>query len=157
MPKRCSMRWEKAFTLIELLATMTIILLLTTLAMPLARNQLRRQREIELRRDLRTMRQAIDRYKDYSDRGMIPMKVDTLGYPPDLQTLVDGVAAKGTAKGTYKFLRRIPVDPTTGTAEWNLRSMQDDPDSQSWGGQNVFDVTSKSQETALDGTHYADW
>jgi len=148
---------EKAFTLVELIATITILLLLTTLAIPMAQNQVRRQREMELRRDLRTVREAIDRYKDYSDRGMIPVKVDTFGYPPDLQTLVDGVEVKGTDKGTYKFLRQIPVDPMTGTADWNLRSMQDDVDSRNWGGQNVFDVSSKSQGTALDGTRYANW
>jgi general secretion pathway protein G len=147
----------KAFTLVEMMATITILMMLAALAMPLARNQVRRKREIELRRDLRTVREAIDRYKDYSDRGMIPIKADTFGYPPDLQTLVDGVEVKGNAKGTYKFLRQIPLDPMTGTADWNLRSMQDDADSRSWGGQNVFDVSTKSQGTGLDGTQYANW
>ena len=103
------------------------------------------------------LREAIDRYKAYSDNGMIPVKVDTFGYPPDLQTLVDGVPVKGTAKGKYRFLRKIPTDPMTGTADWGLRSMQDDPDSKSWGGANVFDVYSKSAGTALDGTQYGDW
>ena len=148
---------DKAFMLIELIAAITILLVLTTLALPLARNQIIRARETRLRDDLRMMREAIDRYKAYSDNGMIPIKVDSFGYPPDLQTLVDGVAVKGTAKGKYKFLRKIPVDPMTGNTDWGLRAMQDDPDSRSWGGGNVFDVFSKSSGTALDGTQYADW
>ena len=147
----------RGFTLVELIAAITIILLLTSVALPLARVQVQRTRAVELRRNLRDLRQAIDRYKDFSDRGMIPIKADTFGYPPDLETLVEGVVLKGTSTAKYKFLRRIPVDPMTGKADWGLRSMQDDPDSRSWGGQNVFDVHSKSQGTALDGTHYADW
>jgi general secretion pathway protein G len=148
---------EKAFTFVELIAVITILLLLTTMALPLARNQVVRVRETELRRDLRMMREAIDRYKFFSDQGMIPVKVDTFGYPPDLQTLADGVTVKGTAKGKYKFLRKIPVDPMTGSADWGVRAMQDDPDSKGWGGQNVFDVYSKSEGTAMDGTKYGDW
>jgi general secretion pathway protein G len=148
---------EKGFTFVELIAAITILLLLTTMALPLARNQLRRAKETELREDLRMMREAVDQYKLASDRGMIPVKADTFGYPPDLQTLVDGVVVRGTAKGKYKFLRKIPVDPMTGSTDWGLRSMQDDPDSKSWGGQNVFDVYSKSEGTALDGTRYGDW
>ena len=145
------------FMLIELIAAMTILLILTTLAIPMVRNRIIREREIRLREDLRTMREAIDRYKAYSDQGMIPIKADTFGYPPDLQTLVDGVPVKGSAKGKYRFLRKIPVDPMTGSADWGMRSMQDDPDSKSWGGDNVFDVYSKSQGMALDGTQYGDW
>lgn len=103
------------------------------------------------------IREAIDRYKLDSDQGKIPIKVDTFGYPPDLQTLVDGVPVKGMAKGKYKYLRKIPIDPMTGSADWGLRAMQDDPDSKSWGGENVFDVYSKSQGTALNGTQYGDW
>jgi general secretion pathway protein G len=148
---------NKAFTLVELIAAITILLLLTTMALPLARNQLRRAKEIELREDLRRMREAVDQYKLASDRGLIPVKADTFGYPPDLQTLVDGVVVRGTAKGKYKFLRKIPVDPMTGNADWGLRSMQDDPDSKSWGRENVFDVYSRSEGTALDGTRYGDW
>ncbi len=148
---------DQAFMLIELIAAITILLVLTTLAIPLARNQIIRARETELHEDLRMIREAVDRYKAYSDQGMIPIKVDSYGYPPDLQTLVDGVPVKGTAKGKYKFLRKIPIDPMTGTADWGLRAMQDDPDSKSWGGENVFDVYSKSQGTALDGTQYGDW
>jgi general secretion pathway protein G len=145
------------FTFVELMAAITIILILSCMALPFARTQVQREREVELRRDLRRMREAIDRYKDFSDRGMIPMKSDTFGYPPDLQTLVDGVPLKGAATAKYKFLRRIPLDPMTGSADWGLRSMQDDADSRSWGGQNVFDVYTKSQGMAMDGTQYADW
>lgn len=146
-----------AFTFVELMASITIILLLTAMALPLARLQVRRTREVELRRDLRELREAIDRYKDLSDRGMIPIKADTYGYPPDLKTLVEGVTLKGAARGKYKLLRKIPVDPLTGTDDWGRRSMQDDPDSRGWGGENVFDVYSKSDQKALDGTAYSDW
>jgi general secretion pathway protein G len=145
------------FTFVEMMATITIILILSAMALPFARTQVQREREVELRRDLRQLREAIDRYKDFSDRGMIPMKAETFGYPPDLQTLVDGVPLKGAATAKYKFLRRIPVDPMTGSNDWGLRSMQDDADSRSWGGQNVFDVYSKSQGMAMDETKYADW
>jgi general secretion pathway protein G len=148
---------NQGFTFVELIAVITILLLLTTMAMPLARNQIMRARETELRQELREMRDAIDRYKAMSDQGMIPMKVDTFGYPPDLQTLVDGVIVKGNAKAKLKFLRKIPTDPMTGTKDWGERSMQDDPDSRSWGGQNVFDVYSKAQGAGLDGTQYSDW
>lgn len=144
------------FTLIEMIAAMTILLLLTTIALPVARMEVQRAKENELREDLRTMREAIDRYKDFSDRGMIPTKMDTYGYPPDLQTLVNGVPLKGS-ESRYKFLRKIPIDPMTGSTDWGMRSMQDDPGSQSWGGQDVFDVFTKSQATGLDGTSYATW
>jgi len=147
----------RGFTLVELIAAITIILILTTVALPMARVQVRRTQEMELRRALREMRQAIDRYKDFADRGMIPTKADSFGYPPDLETLVKGVPLKGAATAKYKFLRRIPVDPLTGQTDWGLRAMQDDPDSRSWGGGNVFDVYSKSQGTAMDETRYADW
>ncbi len=157
MKKACPRATRNGFTLVELIAAITILLLLTTIALPMARVQVIRTRETELRRDLREMREAIDRYKDASDRGMIPVKADTFGYPPDMQTLVDGVVVKGAANAKYKFLRKIPLDPMTGRADWGFRSMQDDPDSRGWGGQNVFDVYSKSQGTALDGTQYADW
>jgi len=146
-----------AFTLFELIAAMAIMLLLASVALPLARIHAQRLRELEMRRDLREIRQAIDRYKDFSDRGMIPINADTFGYPPDLDTLVKGVELKGAASAKYKFLRKIPLDPMTGKPEWGVRSMQDDPDSRSWGGQNVFDIYSQSQGTALDGTRYGDW
>ena len=103
------------------------------------------------------MREAIDRYKDFSDKGMIPVKVDTYGYPPDLKILVEGVPIKGAVSAKYKFLRKVPVDPMSGSPDWGFRSIQDDADSRSWGGQNVFDVYSKTQGMALDGTQYADW
>jgi general secretion pathway protein G len=148
---------DSAFTFVELMASITIILLLTAIALPLARVQIQRAKEVELRRDLREVRDAIDRYKAFADQGMIPIKADTFGYPPDLQTLVEGVTLKGTATAKYKFLRKMPVDPMTDTPDWGMRSMQDDPDSRSWGGQNVFDVFSKSDGTALDGTKYSDW
>jgi general secretion pathway protein G len=147
----------RGFTLVELIAAITILLLLTTVALPMARIQVQRTRELELHRALRELRQAIDRYKDLADRGMIPTNADSFGYPPDLETLVKGVPLKGAATVKYKFLRRIPVDPMTGDTDWGLRAMQDDPDSRSWGGGNVFDVYSKSYGTALDGTKYADW
>jgi general secretion pathway protein G len=147
----------RGFTLVELIAAITILLILTSVALPLARVQVQRAHEVELRRALREIRQAIDRYKDFADRGMIPIKADSFGYPPDLETLVNGVPLKGSATAKYKFLRRIPVDPMTGGADWGLRAMQDDPDSRSWGGGNVFDVYCKAQGTALDGTRYADW
>jgi len=148
---------SSGFTLVELLAAITILLLLTSVVLPVVRVQVQRTREVELRRGLRQLRDAIDRYKDFSDRGMIPVKADTFGYPPDLKTLLEGVTLKGAATTKYKFLRRLPVDPMTGEASWGLRSMQDDLDSRSWGGQSVFDVYSKSQGTALDGSRYGDW
>jgi len=148
---------DYAFTFVELMASITILLLLTTVALPLARIEIQRAKEVELRRDLQEMRQAIDRYKDLAQQGVIQVKADTFGYPVDLQTLVDGITRRGTATGKYRFLRRVPIDPMTGAADWGMRSMQDDADSQSWGGQNVFDVYSKSQGIAFDGTKYSDW
>lgn len=154
-------RWAanagQGFTLVELIAAMTILLLLTSVALPIARVQIQRTRETELRQDLRQIRDAIDRYKDFADRGMISTEADTFGYPSDLQALVNGVPLKGSSTARYKFLRRIPDDPMTGKPDWGLRSMQDDPDSQSWGGQNVFDIYSKSAGVAMDGTRYANW
>jgi len=147
---------SRGFTLVEMIAAMTILLLLTTIALPMAAVVVKREKEGELREDLRTMRNAIDRYKDFADRGMIPTDMDTYGYPPTLETLVKGVPLKGS-KDKYKFLRKIPVDPMTGDTEWGKRSMQDDPDSQSWGGQDVFDVFSKSQGTGMNGIPYVDW
>lgn len=146
-------------TLLELIIACAILLILSSAALPIARFTIIRQRENELRYDLRDMRRAVDRYKDYADRGMLRTEVGSENYPPDLETLVKGVAlggAGGTGKNV-RFLRRVPVDPMTGRAEWGLRSVQDDPDSSSWGGKNVFDVYSKSTGTALDGTKYSDW
>jgi len=146
----------RGFTLMELMVATMIMTILTLAALPLARVTVTREKERELRHDLWEMRDAIDRYKDASDRQMLgQQKVDTMGYPPDLETLVKGVEGQGGKK--YKFLRSIPVDPFTHSKEWALRSMQDDVDSDSWGGQNVFDVYSKSEGTGLDGTKYKEW
>lgn len=145
---------ENGLTLVELIIAITIIGILAGMAVPIVRVRIKRDKELELRRDLWEMRDSIDRYKDAADRGAFQTKVDSLGYPPDLQTLVDGVDVQGKK---LRFLRRIPVDPMTGNTEWGLRSNQDDPDSTSWGGQNVFDVFSKSEGTALDGTKYNTW
>src|SRR5689334_14373912 len=145
---------QRGFTLIELIVATTILVILTSLAIPLARVTIKREKEHELRQALWEMRDAIDRYKDAADRGAFQIKVGSEGYPPDLDTLVKGVDANGKK---IRFLRRIPTDPMTGSTEWGMRSMQDDPDSDSWGGQNVFDVFTKSQGKALDGTDYKDW
>ena len=176
--------WSTAgLTLIELTVTIGILLVLSTAAIPVARMTIQRQREAELRRDLREMRDAVDRYKDAADKNLIRTEVGSQGYPPDLDTLVNGVdiavggnvggisaAALATASQTgsiataasdlptkVRFLRRVPVDPMTGKSDWGLRSIQDDPDSHSWGGHNVFDVYSQSQGTGIDGTKYEDW
>jgi general secretion pathway protein G len=145
---------EAGLTLIELIVTVAILGLLASAAVPLARWNIKREKERELRSDLWEMRRAIDAYKDAADKGGIQTKVDSDNYPPDLDTLVKGVEIKGKK---VRFLRHIPVDPMTGKAEWGLRSEQDDPNSDSFGGQNVYDVYSKSQGTALNGTKYADW
>jgi general secretion pathway protein G len=145
---------ESGLTLVELIITVAIVAILASAALPVARFEARRERERELRRDLWEMRDAIDRYKDAADRGGIQIKADSLGYPPDLQTLVDGVTVQDKK---VRFLRSIPVDPMTKTADWGLRSNQDDADSSSWGGQNVFDVYTKSDATSLDGTKYSTW
>jgi general secretion pathway protein G len=149
---------ERGFTLIELIVTVFIVSILVGVAVPLARNSIQRQKEIALREALREMRTAIDKYKDLSDKGSIPAKIDTEGYPEKLQVLVDGVDLNGTVGKKFKALRRIPIDPMTKSTDWGLRSYQDDPkNSNSWGGQNVFDIYTKSQGTALDGTKYKDW
>jgi len=142
------------FTLIELIVATAILVVLTGLAVPMARISIKRERERELRRDLWELRDAIDRYKDAADRGGFQIKVGSEGYPPDLDTLVNGVDVAGKK---LRFLRKIPTDPMTGNTDWGLRSMQDDPTSDSWDGQNVFDVFTKSQGTGLDGTPYKDW
>ncbi len=145
---------QSGLTLVELIIVVAIVSILASAAIPLARFQVKREKERELRRDLWEMRDAIDRYKDAADKGAFITKADSYNYPPDLESLVNGVDVQSKK---VKFLRRIPVDPMTGTAEWGLRSNQDDPDSDSFGGQNVFDVHSKSNGTALDGTKYSTW
>lgn len=150
-------RSQRGLSLVELIVSFTILLILTTAALPLARVKIKRDRERELRYALRQMREAIDRYKDAADRGLIQVKVGTEGYPPDLESLVNGVNMVGQTDKKFRFLRRVPRDPMMNSEDWGLRSMQDDPKSTSFGGQNVFDVYTKSQATALDGTKYADW
>lgn len=145
---------ERGLTLVELIVTVAILSILASAAIPIARFQVKREKEKMLRYDLWQMRAAIDAYKDAADQHAFMTKVDSFNYPPDLQTLVNGVDVQGKK---VKFLRRIPVDPMTGNADWGMRSMQDDPSSDSWGGQNVFDVYSKSDGMALDGTKYSDW
>ena len=145
---------DSGLTLIELIITVAVLSILAGAAVPVARFQVKREKEKQLRRDLWEMRDAIDHYKDAAEKGGIQTKVDSFNYPPDLDTLVNGVEVQTKQ---VRFLRRIPIDPLTGTAEWSLRSMQDDPDSDSWGGQNVFDVHTKSTGTALDGTKYNTW
>jgi len=146
---------QRGFTLIELIIAATILSILTLMVIPLSRVTVQREREKRLHQALWDMRDAIDRYKDAADRGMFQTKVDSQNYPPDLDTLVKGV--EGQAGKKYRFLRSIPTDPMTNSKEWGLRSMQDDPDSDSWGGQNVFDVYTTSEGKGLDGTNYKDW
>lgn len=152
---------SRGFTFIELLVVTTLLLILASAVMPLARVTMQRQREAELRRSLREMRTAIDKYKDAVDNGLISnldVKVGSEGYPPDLETLVEGVSVANDATGRkLKFLRRIPLDPLTNSTDWGLRAYGDKPDSTSWGGGNVFDVYSKAEGTALDGTKYREW
>ena len=155
---RAKWRGQRGMTLIELIVAVAILGLLSTLAVPLAAYKVKRDKERDLRYALREIRSAIDRYKDASDQQKIQVKVGTDGYPEDLDVLVKGVKLVGNATGAnIKFLRRIPIDPMTGTADWGKRSSQDDPTSNSWGGQNVFDVYSKSMERARDGTPYSEW
>jgi general secretion pathway protein G len=187
--RRRDRKIQAGMTLLELIIACGILLVLSSAALPLTRVTVKRQREAELRRDLREMRDAIDRYKDAADKNQIRIEVGSEGYPPDLETLRTGVTvsvggtsqvgisasslanSSGTAQVSaasssasasdtptkVRFLRQIPVDPMTGKAEWGLRAVQDDPDSHSWGGHNVFDVYSLSTDTAMDGTNYADW
>jgi general secretion pathway protein G len=145
---------ESGLTLVELIITVAIVGILASAALPMAKFQVKRTKERELRRDLWEMRDAIDRYKDAADRGAIQIKADSNGYPPDLQTLVDGVEVQDKK---VRFLRAIPTDPMTNSTDWGERSNQDDADAESWGGQNVFDVYTKSYATALDGTKYSTW
>jgi general secretion pathway protein G len=146
---------EAGLTLVEVIICIAILGILSTMALPMVRLNSKREKERELRRDLWAMRSAIDKYKDAADQGAFQTKIDSMGYPPDLETLVKGQEVRGQK---VRFLRRIPVDPMTGKDDWGLRSMQDKPDSDSWGGQAVFDVYSKSEGTALDGrSKYKDW
>ncbi|HCS47288.1 MAG TPA: general secretion pathway protein GspG [Candidatus Aminicenantes bacterium] len=165
---------EKGFTLVEMLVTLTILAILASAIMPIAKTAVKREKEIELRRNLRLLREALDAYKKLADEKTIEVEEDSEGYPPDLETLVKGVEVKAeqaqsqtpfgqpTAKSSsekkiVKFLRRIPRDPMTGSIDWGLRSYQDEPDTDDWGGENVYDIYTKSPGTALDGTKYRDW
>jgi general secretion pathway protein G len=148
---------QRGMTLLELIIATSILLILASAALPVNRLAIKRQKEFELREALREMRSAIDRYKDASDKNLIQVEIGTEGYPKTLDVLVNGVELATAKERRVRFLRRIPVDPMIGRADWGMRSVQDDPKSGSWGGQNVFDVYSRSSGTALDGSRYADW
>ncbi|MDH7511818.1 MAG: type II secretion system protein [Clostridiales bacterium] len=161
-------RAKRGFTLVEMLVTLAILAVLASAIMPIAKTAVKREKEIELQRNLRLIREAIDAYKKLADEKKIEVEEDSEGYPPDLETLVKGVEVKdasGDSAGRsrtsgqkiVKFLRRIPRDPMTDSSDWGLRSYQDEPDSTVWGGENVYDVYTKSNATALDGTKYRDW
>jgi general secretion pathway protein G len=151
-------RSQSGLTLVELIVAFTILLILTSMAVPLARARVRGERERELRRVLLEIRTAIDKYKDMADQGMLaPGKAEQSGYPENLDVLVTGVKMTGQVEKKARFLRRIPKDPMTNSTDWGLRSMQDDPTSTGWGGQNVFDVYTKNMEKAADGTSYSEW
>jgi len=153
---------RSGFTLIEMLVTLTILAILAAAILPLAKNTVKREKEIELRRNLRIIREAIDAYKKLADEKKLTVESESEGYPPDLETLVNGVKVQVIEEGKetiriVKFLRRIPKDPMTDSYDWGLRSYQDDSDSNVWGGENVYDVYTKSPGTALDGTKYSKW
>jgi len=148
---------QQGMSLLELIIACTILMILSSAALPIARYTIVHKKEELLHYNLRQMRDAIDRYKDLADSNKIRVEVGTEGYPPDLETLVKGVKVGAGDDKKLRFLRRIPVDPMTGQSDWGLRAVSDDPDSRSWAGKNVFDVYSKSQATASDGTRYADW
>lgn len=161
MPRRRPQ--TKGFTLVEMLVTLTVLAILASAIIPLGQMALKREKEIELKRDLRLLREAIDAYKKMADEKKFEFEEETMGYPPDLETLVKGVEIKVEEPGkeastkVIKFLRRIPKDPMTSSLDWGLRSYQDKPDSTTWGEENVYDVYTKSQATAIDGTKYTDW
>lgn len=156
-------RSQSGLTLVELIVAFSILIILSSMAVPLARYQVRRQRERDLLADLDNMRSAIDRYKDMCDQGKVQAgDTDSYCYPKSLKVMVDGVPLQNTLSGNgqsgkLKFLRRIPKDPFTGDTDWGIRSMQDDPTSNSWGGQNVFDIYSKTNDRASDGKPYSEW
>ena len=150
-------RSARGLTLVELIATVAIVSILALGALPLTKVVIQRQKEVELRRALREMRTAVDRYHDAALGGQIEIKFGTDGWPPDLDTLVEGVDQLNAVDKRLRFLRRVPTDPMTGDKEWGLRSSQDSWDATSHGGQNIYDVYSKSNGTALDGSKYAEW
>ena len=148
---------QAGLTLLEMILTCAILLILSSAALPIARYAVVREKEAILRHDLEEIRDAIDRYKDAADHQAIRVEIGTEGYPPDLQTLVTGVKLGNSGDKKIVFLRKVPIDPMTGRADWGLRAVQDDPDSRHWSGKDVFDVYSQSTGTAMDGTKYSDW
>ncbi|MHB8094042.1 MAG: type II secretion system protein [Candidatus Aminicenantales bacterium] len=159
---RTALPVRKGFTLIEMIVTLTLLAILATAAMPVARTAIQRDKETDLRRALREVRTALDAYKKLADEKKFDAEEDSEGYPPDLETLVNGVEVKdneqgGAGRKIVRFLRRIPKDPMTDSLEWGLRSYQDDPDADDWGGENVFDIHTRSEAKALDGSRYRDW
>jgi general secretion pathway protein G len=151
-------KWQGGLTLVELVVAFTILITLSAMALPMARYKLRREKERDLRVALREIRTAIDKYKDMAEQNQLgQIKLGTENYPETLEMLVEGVKVPGPQDKKIRFLRRLPRDPFTGGTDWGKRSVQDDPKSQSWGGQNVFDVYSKTMEKAPDGTAYSDW
>ena len=164
---RSALPARQGFTLIEMIVTLTVLAILAAVAMPIAKTAIQRDKELELRRALREIREALDAYKKLADEKKIEVEEDSEGYPPDLETLVKGVEVQESQEGgeeggkaskkTIRFLRRIPKDPMTGTVDWGLRSYQDDPDSDVWGEENVYDIHTKSGAKALDGSRYRDW
>ena len=161
-PPRLSLRFRarrgaRGFSLVELVLVANLMVILAAVTLPVAKYAAKRQKEMELRHHLRTMRNSIDEYKRYSDLGLIPVDFDTDGYPAELEILVEGVDIVGQIDKQVRFLRRIPTDPMTGEAEWGKRSYQDEPDATSWGGQNVYDVYSLSEGVGLNGVPYSEW
>lgn len=157
-PRHCTGRSGSAgYTLLEMVLVAALLTILAGVTLPVVKYAVKRQKEMELRHHLRTMRYAIDDYKRYSDLGLIPVDFETDGYPSDLDVLVEGVEIVGQINKKVRFLRRIPIDPMTGEAEWGKRSYQDEPDASSWGGQNVYDVYSLSEGDGLDGVPYEEW
>jgi general secretion pathway protein G len=144
-------------TLLELILACSILLILSSVALPIAKYSVIREKERDLHHNLDEIRDAIDRYKDAADHNQIRVEMGSEGYPPDLETLVKGVPLGSSGDKKIRFLRKIPVDPMTGRPDWGLRAVQDDPDSRHWSGKNVFDVYSQSTATAMDGTKYSDW
>jgi general secretion pathway protein G len=148
---------SRGFTVVELAVVCSMVAILSAMAIPIVKYSMKRQNEMELRYDLRLMRDAIDKYKQYADSGQVQVVLGSEGYPSDLETLVEGVDLVGQINKKQKFLRRIPIDPMGKKAEWGLRSYQDEPETTAWGGQNVYDVYSLSGARATDGTYYKDW
>ena len=159
MRTRYQVRRQGGFTLLELIIALGVLAIVAMATIPYMRNAIKREREVVLRRNLRTIRKALDAYNiDYNGGkvGALDKKEGDMGYPPSLELLVEGIHPPNTDK-TIRYLRRIPVDPMTGKSDWGFRAVQDSDDSDSWNGKNIFDVYSKSKETALNGTKYSDW